>query len=434
MKSNKYLWIMMIIVILLAGCGGSGDEEVPLAPTSVPSTSVPPTQKPDVTPTLSASEHVKLGLEYLDQGELDQAITEFEKAIALDPNRADAHRNLGTAYGKQGNWEESIAAYEKAIKINPDFGEAYGDMAGAYFKAGKLNEAITAGEKGIELAPDYAMSYNNLGIAYGSQGKIDMAIDLFEKAIQADPNSVDAYYNLGFAYEQIEQFDQAIAAYQKAISVDPNYLDAYENLGVVYANQGQIAEAIDQLETFLKLAPPDHPDRTQVEGWLTELGKATAAKGSEYKNTTNGYSLTYPEGWYYIENGDRVGFAPSQADYESTTLKSLLVTLLVTPLDQTAQGMGLDQGAAPSEFLQVIASRLGTEIGEMDSIQVAGYPAAVAATSGNVTNSPFKGNMLIILVDERVFLVDGIAPPDQWDTVRPTFVDMVNSFVFFEPE
>lgn len=428
MKSKKCLWIMVIIVVLLAGCGGGGGEEEPPAPTSVP-----PTSAPAVTPTLSAGEHVALGMEYSDQGELDQAVAEFEKAIELDPNDADAHRNLGTAYGEQGKWAESVAVYEKAVAINPDFGEAYGDMAAAYFNVGKLTEAIAAGEKGIELAPDYAMAYNNLGIVYGSQGQIDQAIALFEKGIQADPNCADCYYNLGFAYEQVEQLDQAIAAYQEAVKADPNYLDAYENMGTVYARQGRLEEAIVQFEIFLQLAPPDDPHRTQVEGWLAELEKATAGGGAVYNNAANGYSLSYPEGWYQVEDGDRTSFAPSQADYQAPALKSLLVTILVTPLDQMAQGLGLAQSATPSEFLQVMTERVEAEVDEMENVQIAGYPAAVAATSGTVMDSPYKGNMLIILVEERVFLVEGIAPPDQWDTSRPTFVDMVNSLTFFEP-
>jgi len=428
MNNRKYVWIMVIIAVLLTGCGGGGGEEEPPAPTSVP-----PTSTPAATPTLSAGEHVELGIEYHDQGELDKAIAEFEKAIELDPNDAEAHRNLGTAYGEQGKWEESAAAYEQAIEINPTFGEAYGDVVGAYFYLERIPEAIEAGEKAIELASDYATAYNNLGIVYGSQGQVDAAIALFEKSIQIDPNYANAHYNLGFAYENLEQLDAAIAAYQEAIKADPNYLDAYENLGTVYARQGRLEEAIVQFETFLELAPSDDPGREQVEGWLAELKGATEGAGSEYNNAANGYSISYPAGWYYIEEEDRTSFAESKEDYEASTLESPLITILLTPLAQTAEGFGLDESAAPTEFLQVMTERVGAEVEEMEGLQIAGYPAAVAATSGTVMDSPYSGNMLMILVEERIFLIEAIAPPDQWGDFRPTFVDMVNSLTFFEP-
>ncbi len=424
MKSKKCLWIMAIIV-LLAGCGGGGGEEEPPAPTPVP-----PTSAPAATPTLSARDHVELGMDYHDQGELAQAVAEFEKAVELDPNDAEAYRNLGTAYGEQGKWDDSAAAYEQAIEVNPDFGEAYADMAGAYFYIGKLAEATAAGEKGIELAPDYATAYNNLGIIYGSQGQIDAALALFEQAIELDPNDANAHYNLGFSYENMEQLDEAIAAYQEAVRVNPNYVDAYENMGTVYARQGQFEQAIVQFETFLQLAPADDPGRAQVEGWLAELEGATADAGTRYTNAAGGYSLSYPSGWYYAEEGARVGFAESREAYEAPALESPLVTLLVTPLTQAAEGFGLDESATPVEFLQVMTERVAAEVEEMESLQILGYPAAVAATSGSVTDSPYKGNMIMIVLGERLFLAEAIAPPDQWDAFRPTFVEMINSLTF----
>ncbi len=374
-----------------------------------------------------------MGMKYYEQDELDQAISEFKEAIALDPNNAEAHRNLGTAYGEQGKWEESVLAYKQAIELVPDYGEAYGDIAAAYFNTGKLEEAMAAAKKGIELAPDYAMAYNNLGVIYGAQGQVDTAISLFEQGLQADPDCADAHYNLGFAYENQEQLDKAIAAYQEAVRADPDYLDAYENMGTVYARQGRLEEAMAQFKTFLQLAPDDDPDRTQVEGWLAELERATADAGSEYSNAKNGYSLSYPADWYHIEDGDRVSFAESKEAYQASALESPLVTILVAPLTKIAQGFGLEAGADPTEFLQVMTQRTAAQVEKMENVQIAGYPAAVALTSGTVMNSPYKGNMIIILAGERFFLAEGIAPPDQWDSFRPTFVNMINSLAFFEP-
>jgi tetratricopeptide (TPR) repeat protein len=428
MNTKKIVQILIILAALLIGCVGCGGENEPSAPASVP-----PTSTPAATPTLSAGEHLDLGMDYHDQGELDKAIAEFEKAIELDPNNAGAHRNLGTAYGEQGKWEESAAAYERAIDIDPTYGEAYGDVVGAYFSLNRIPEALTAGEKAIELAPYYATAYNNLGILYGSQGQIDTAIALFEKAIELDPNDANAHYNLGFAYENLDQLDQAVAQYQEAVKADPDYLDAYENMGTVFARQGRLMEAITQFETFLELAPSDDPGREQVESWLSELKAATEGAGAEYTNAGNGYSISYPNGWYNVEEGNRTSFAESKEDYQSSTLESPLITILVAPLEQTAESFGLDESAAPTDFLLVMTGRVGAQVEVMDSLQIAGYPAAVAATSGTVQDSPYSGNMIMILVEERIFLIEAIAPPEQWDDFRPTFVDMVNSLTFFEP-
>ena len=423
MKSKRHLWIIsIIIVVLLAGCGGGGGQEEP------------PTSAPAATPIPSADDHMDQAMEYVEQGQYEKAIAELNQAIELEPDNPDAHRNLGTVYGKLNQWEKAATAYEQAIELDPDFGEAYGDLVGAYFYLERVPEAIEVGEKAIELAPDYAMAYNNLGVVYGSQGQIDTAIALFEQGIQADPGCADAHYNLGFAYESLEQLDAAIAQYQEAVRADPNYLDAYENMGTVYARQGRLEEAIAEFETFLQLAPPDDPGRTQVEEWLAELERATADAGTKYSNAEGGYSLSYPEGWYHTEDGTRVGLAESQEAYQAPSLGSPLVTLLTMPLAQTAQNFGLAETAAPTEFLEVMTGRVKAEVAEMESVQIAGYPAAVAATSGTVMDSPYRGDMIIILVEDRVFLAEAIAPPDQWDAFRPTFADMINSLSFFQPQ
>jgi hypothetical protein len=109
-----------------------------------------------------------------------------------------------------------------------------------------------------------------------------------------------------------------------------------------------------------------------------------------------------------------------------------LVTLFITPREQAAQGLGVAENAAPTEYLQVMTQRVKAEVQRMDQVQIVGYPAAVAAVSGTTLGSPHRGDMIMILLEDRVFLAEAVAPPDQWDAFRPTFVDMINSLTFSE--
>ena len=461
MKNRDHVWMMFVIVALLVGCGGGAGAPTP---TRVPPTAtrVPPTPTTAATPTLSAEDHVELGREYRDQGKLEEAAVEFEKAIELDPKDAEAYRNLGTAYGELGKWEESAAAYERAIELEPDFGRAYGDLAVTYYNLGRIPEALEAGEKAVELAPDYASGHNNLGVVYGAQGEIEMAIAEYEKAIELDPSDPDPHNNLGIiykeqgefemaiaeyesaieldpsdpkphnnlgnVYKQQGEFDMAVAEYEKAMEIDPDYSTAHASLGLLYAQQGMPEKAIAQFKSYLQRWP-DAPNRKKVEEMLAEL----ESQGLEYINAEGGYSVPYPAGWYYAEDGTRVGLAESQEAYEASSLVSPLVTLLVTPLTQAAQGLGLEESAAPREFLRVMTERAKAEVQEMEDVEIVGYPAAVAATSGTTMGSPYRGDMIIILAEDRLFLAEAIAPPDQWNAFRPTFVEMMNGLAFFEP-
>ncbi len=462
-------------------------------PISLPTSLASPT--PIASPTPSASKHVNLGIKYYKQGRLDEAIAEWQAAIELEPDDAKTYRNLGTAYLKQGKYEEAAAAYEKAIELDPDFGEAYGDLVAAYVGLGRLAEAIAVGEKAIELAPDYAMAHNNLGIAYDKQGRPDEAIAEYQAAIRLDPNDALAHNNLGIAYADQGRLDEAIAEYQEAIRLDPDYALAHNNLGNAYADQGRLDEAIAEYQEAIRLDPdytlahynlgnayykqgrldeaiaeyqavtqsdpnhanthknlglayrelgqfdkaiaefetylqlwPNAPDRAAVEKEIVKL-KVSA----EYRNAVGGYSLRYPKGWYYAESETQVEFAESKAAYEAGTDEYPIVLFAALPLTETAEGLGLTEVTDPAETLEAMARKFKMETDEIETGQVAGYPAALADISGTFEDVPHKGGLVVYLVEERVVYGVALAPPDRWEAFRPTFVTMVNSLSFFEP-
>jgi tetratricopeptide (TPR) repeat protein len=461
MKNKKHLWITVTAVALvsamLVACGGGGEPPTP--------TPVPPTPTLAATPTPSASEHVAQGMAYVEQGKLDEAIVEFEQAIELDPDNADAHRNLGTAYGEQGQWEKAVVPYEKAIELDPDFGEAYGDLVGAYFSLGKVPEAIAAGEKAIELAPEYSTGYNNLGIVYGAQGKLDEAIALFKKAIQANPADADAHYNLGFAYENLNQLDEAIAEYQAAIQADPDYADAHENLGSVlarqnqiekaiaeweetikidperataykslgtaYAMQGQSDKAVAAFETYLQLAT-GAPDRVSVEQEIAKLKGPAAGPGAEYRNAEGGYSLRYPEGWYYAEDKAQVTFAKSKEAMDAPE-GTPTVIFIAGPLSEIAKSLNVERVTDPVVALKGMAQSLKLEMGQVETGKIANYPAALTSLTGTSKGVSYQGGLAVALVEGKAIYGLALAPPDQWEAFRPTYINMVNSLSFSPP-
>ena len=60
-----------------------------------------------------------------EQGNLNEAIEAFKKAISIKPDYAEAHNNMGIVYYKHGETEAAISAYQNAINTNPNYAEAY---------------------------------------------------------------------------------------------------------------------------------------------------------------------------------------------------------------------------------------------------------------------------------------------------------------------
>ena len=79
--------------------------------------------------------HYTTGCSYLEKGQWDKAIAEYNEAIELDPKYVEAYFNRGNAYDEKGQYKQAISDFTKAIEINPRFAEAYNNRAlSSYFK------------------------------------------------------------------------------------------------------------------------------------------------------------------------------------------------------------------------------------------------------------------------------------------------------------
>ena len=112
----------------------------------------------------------------------DEAIEYYKKAIAINPDYADAHANLGVNYIQKGKFDEAISNLKKAITIDPKNVGAHYNLGLVYDKKSMIDEAISEYEKTIDINPGFAKAYQNLGIAYFDKNYKSMAAECFYKA------------------------------------------------------------------------------------------------------------------------------------------------------------------------------------------------------------------------------------------------------------
>jgi len=143
--------------------------------------------------------------------------------------------NRGNDYVDKGKYDQAISDYTKALEINPRYFWAYVNRGTTYGRKGQYNEAISDFTKALEINPRYAAAYYNRGLAYHNRGQYDEAISDYNKALEIDPRDALAYCNRGFAYDNKGQYDQAISDYTKALEINPRYAAAYNELAWLLA-------------------------------------------------------------------------------------------------------------------------------------------------------------------------------------------------------
>jgi Tfp pilus assembly protein PilF len=136
-----------------------------------------------------AMELVRQAMNHQMAGDLEDAIRLYRESIALHPT-ADAHTYLGWTYSFQGRIEEAITECEIAIGIDPNFGNPYNDIGVYLMQQQKLDEAIpwlTKAKTAKRYEPRH-FPYLNLGHIYAAKGMINKALEEFRGALQFNPD------------------------------------------------------------------------------------------------------------------------------------------------------------------------------------------------------------------------------------------------------
>jgi serine/threonine protein kinase/tetratricopeptide (TPR) repeat protein len=158
----------------------------------------------------------------------DRAITLMRHLLEEEPGNIAVRHQLGyymATYKK--SYDEAIKQYEKALALDPK------NLSG---RRGPLN--------------------NSLGNAYLFSWKVDKAMDALEKYREHAPNAPDPIHSVAYALMYSGQYEQAVKLYQDIIDNYPDFYIVYADIGSTYLACGRWREAISSFERYLEHAPP----------------------------------------------------------------------------------------------------------------------------------------------------------------------------------
>jgi superkiller protein 3 len=154
-------------------------------------------------------------------GNVEAAVSTYQAGLILDPKNYDLYIALGDIYMADYDIDNAIRAYCDAITLNPDDFRGYSKAGIALWEKDYLEEALVAYHKAVELKPDNEFAQNNLGILYlDGLADAEEALEYFEEAIALNPNYTLAYFNAGRASQEMGFTNDAAHYYQMAIDLN----------------------------------------------------------------------------------------------------------------------------------------------------------------------------------------------------------------------
>lgn len=255
------------------------------------------------TKALSATEnnfvaHDNRGLFYFKAGRIEEALTDYRAALAINPAYLNANNNLGHALSELGRPQEAVPLYRAALKAQPNHLEVRNNLANALSDIGELKEAMehyefvlarqpnhanalngsavvlamqgnttearVRLEKSIRLAPDVASAYNNLGNVCSMQGDRDAALANYRRALDLKPDDPHGNYVVGALLNERGRYGEALPLLQRAVTLRPNNPDSLAHYGLALAQTGRRDEGIRALRSALQLQPA----HAQAAAWL----------------------------------------------------------------------------------------------------------------------------------------------------------------------
>ena len=184
----------------------------------------------------TAETHLAYAVSLHNANQLDAAIGEYSKAIAMAPNNADYQYYLGTAYHQKNDLPRAEAAYKKAVSLNPNQAEAKQMLASIqqgqvqadlqkamdYYDHKNYVAALTAVNAALAKNGQDPTAHYYKGLILEGQNKRPTAIQSYREAIRYDANFADAYYALGVALDTNSDPVGARSAYEKFVTLSAN--------------------------------------------------------------------------------------------------------------------------------------------------------------------------------------------------------------------
>lgn len=208
---------------------------------------------------------------------VDLAVEEFEKAIALDRENADAHANVAELFFRKGNSRKAIESCRRALRIKPDLPQALCNMAVWLKTEGKLDEATALCLEGLKIRPHEEAFLFNLASIHAELNQPGKVKEYLERVLDLEPAHAAALFELARLHEREGRIGEAIDLCERAAAAGAPDWDMLNTLGGLLFKAGEYEEAAERFRAGLECEPENTILLRNLARALDKLGRLDEA-------------------------------------------------------------------------------------------------------------------------------------------------------------
>jgi Tfp pilus assembly protein PilF len=171
-----------------------------------------------------------------------------------------AENNLGIVFLGQGKLDEAISLLQSATDLRPDNSPAHENLAKALLQKGQVADALVHYRKLLELQPDNMEVHNIMGTVLVQQGRVQEGVEEWQKVLSVEPENGNATSNLAWVFatspdQPIRNGAKAVQLAEQAVRISGGRIAIlFRTLAAAYAENGRFMDAIQTAQRGVELA------------------------------------------------------------------------------------------------------------------------------------------------------------------------------------
>ncbi len=227
-----------------------------------------PSGSPGAYVSLEALRHYALARLLDERGDVPGAITEYSRALSLDPDSPQIPLHLSDLTARQGDAARSLEFADRALAAEPGNARGQWLRGSALFNLGRSEEsleALTAATRADSQRVDYALS---LARVAEQLDRLEVVRDAYQRVVELDEGDAEAWFQLAAAEARLAHFEQADSALARSIQLNASRPGLFFLQGWIQESLGHAAAAIELYRSHLRIHDTDQVTRRRLVNLL----------------------------------------------------------------------------------------------------------------------------------------------------------------------